>query len=70
MFFDDICTRRTYLGSMGHTHKWNYDEIQLIEMFEESGFSNVERMQFHESAIPQVEKVERADFLIVEGVKK
>jgi predicted SAM-dependent methyltransferase len=69
LFFNDICTKRIYLGSMGHTHKWNFDEVQLIEMFEVNGFSEVERMTFHSSRIPEIADVERADFLIVEGVK-
>ncbi len=69
MFFNDICTRKLYLGSMGHKHKWNFDEVQLIEMFEASGFSCVERMQFQKSRIPDVHRVERSDFLIVEGIK-
>ncbi len=69
VYFNDICTRRIYLGSMGHTHKWNFDEIQLIELFESHGFSEVKRMPFHESRIPNVSDVERSGFLIVEGVK-
>ncbi len=69
MFFSDICTRKNYLGSIGHVHKWNFDDIQLIDMFELCGFSNVERMQFHQSRIPHIDLVERSDFLIVEGVK-
>lgn len=40
-FFKEICTRRVYLGSMGHKHKWQFDEVQLIDMFEQSGFTNV-----------------------------
>jgi len=70
MFFNDICTRKKYLGSMGHTHKWNFDEVQLVEMFEMSGFIHVERMQFRESRIPDVDRVEVSGFLIVEGVKQ
>lgn len=69
MFFNDICTRKKFLGSMGHTHKWNFDEVQLIELLENCGFSPVERRAFHDSRIPDVRKVERSDFLIVEGVK-
>jgi predicted SAM-dependent methyltransferase len=69
MFFNEICTRKRYLGSMGHTHKWNFDEVQLIEMFEVSGFSCVERMQFQKSRIPDIDCIERSDFLIVEGIK-
>lgn len=70
MFFDDICTRKLWLGSMGHTHKWQYDEVQLVEMFEAHGFQEVGRARFHESRIPDVSQVERSDFLIVEGVKR
>lgn len=69
MYFKDILTRRVWLGSLGHTHKWQYDEIQLIELLEDCGFTSVERMAFHQSRIPDVNQVERADFLIVEGVK-
>ena len=69
MFFNEICTRKLILRSMGHTHKWNFDEVQLIEMFEAAGFSAVERMPLHQSRIPGIEGVERSDFLIVEGVK-
>jgi predicted SAM-dependent methyltransferase len=69
MFFDDICTQKLYLGSIGHTHKWVYDELQLIEMLEVNGFTNVERMKFHISRIPDINSVERSDFLIIEGTK-
>ena len=68
MYFAEICTKRKWFGSMGHTHKWQFDEIQLVELFESCGFSEVERMKFHESRITDVEKVERSNFLIVEGV--
>ncbi|RME42352.1 MAG: methyltransferase domain-containing protein [Deltaproteobacteria bacterium] len=69
LYFRDICTRRRILGSMGHTHKWQFDEVQLLELFECVGFVMVERMPFHRSRIPHIEAVERSDFLIVEGVK-
>ena len=69
MFFDDICTRRMIIGSMGHTHKWQYDEVQLIDMLEKNGFTQVGRMSFGESRIPNILAVERSNFLIVEGVK-
>jgi len=69
LFFNDICTRRSYLGSMGHTHKWNFDEVQLADMLESNGFSMVRRMKFHDSRIPNVDAVEPSDFLILEGVK-
>jgi predicted SAM-dependent methyltransferase len=69
LYFREICTRRQLLGSMGHTHKWQFDEIQLIDLFESQGFVDVARMRLHESRIPDVQLVERSDFLIVEGVK-
>jgi predicted SAM-dependent methyltransferase len=69
MYFREICTRRPLFGSMGHTHKWQFDEIQLVELFESLGFEAVARMPFHTSRIPDVQSVERSDFLIVEGVK-
>lgn len=70
MYFRDICTRKTTLGSMGHFHKWQYDEIQLINQFESCGFTNVERSQYRKSRIDDVHLVERSDFLIIEGVKE
>ena len=69
MYFNEICTRRIWFGSMGHTHKWQFDEVQLIEMFETNGFINVERKSFHDSRMPNVDDVESSDFLIVEGSK-
>ncbi len=69
LLFQEICTRRAQVLSMGHTHKWIYDEIQLIDMFEANGFAHVDRMCFHDSRIPGIEDVERSDYLIVEGVK-
>jgi len=69
MYFSEICTRRIWFGSMGHTHKWQFDEYQLVHLFELQGFNDVSRMSFHESRIPDVSQVERSDFLIVEGVK-
>ena len=69
MYFNEICTRKSLFKSMGHTHKWQYDEIQLIDLLESKGFKSVERKKFHESNISDVKLVERSDFLIVEGVK-
>ena len=69
LYFREIYTRKRILGSMGHTHKWQFDEVQLVELFEDRGFSPVARMQFHKSRIDDVSLVERSDFLIVEGVK-
>jgi predicted SAM-dependent methyltransferase len=69
MYFREICTRKRFWGSMGHTHKWQFDEIQLTELFESQGFVSVARMPYHEGRIPDVASVERSPFLIVEGVK-
>ncbi len=69
MHFDDICTKKKWLGSMGHTHKWEFDEVQLIDLFESQGFSSVERMPYHQSRIEGIASIERSNFLIVEGVK-
>jgi predicted SAM-dependent methyltransferase len=69
MYFHDICTRRTILRSMGHYHKWQYDDLQLVDLLERAGFADVERAEFHRSRMPDVASVERSDFLIVEGVK-
>jgi predicted SAM-dependent methyltransferase len=68
LYFREICTRRI-VGSMGHTHKWQFDEIQLVHLFECAGFTDVARMSLHDSRIPDIERVERSRFLIVEGVK-
>jgi predicted SAM-dependent methyltransferase len=69
MYFKEICTRKRFLGSMGHVHKWQFDEVQLIALLESAGFVSVERMAFNTSRIPGIDLVERSDFLIVEGVK-
>jgi predicted SAM-dependent methyltransferase len=69
LFFKDIATRRIWLGSIGHTHKWLYDEVQLVSLLQACGFPLVERMRFHHSRIPTVGAVELSDCLIVEGVK-
>jgi predicted SAM-dependent methyltransferase len=69
MFFGDICTRRPWFGSMGHFHKWQYDEVQLGEMLARAGFVEVQRRAFHDSRIPGISHVERSSFLIMECVK-
>jgi SAM-dependent methyltransferase len=69
LYFHDIATRRIWLGSLGHTHKWQFDEVQLVELMESVGFTQVERMPFHHSAIEGISAVERSDFLIIEGRK-
>jgi len=69
LFFHDICTRRVRLGFMGHFHKWQFDEVQLVAMLRACGFADAGRRRFHDSRIPDVARVERSDFLIVEGTK-
>lgn len=69
MYFDDICTRPAGLKSFGHFHKWQYDEIQLVDLCERCGFQDVARATFRVSRIPDIGAVERSDFLIVEAIK-
>ncbi|MGE3537198.1 MAG: methyltransferase domain-containing protein [Candidatus Tectimicrobiota bacterium] len=70
MYFRDICIRRPRLWqSMGHYHKWMYDEISLILLLEAAGFQHVERRALHHSGIPQIEDVETRDDLIVEAIR-
>jgi len=68
-FFSAICTRRIWLGSMGHTHKWMYDEVQLFALLESVGFVEVERRTHASSRIPDVAAVETHEFLTVEAIK-
>ena len=70
MYFDDICTRPPGLKSFGHFHKWQYDEVQLVDLFMRCGFKDVSRQAFGVSRIPDIGILERSDFLIVEGVKR
>lgn len=69
MYFRDICTKRSWLKSFGHFHKWQYDEVQLVEHFRQCGFDTVERKKFRDSRIAGIADVERSDFLIVEAVR-
>jgi len=69
LFFNDIATRRIWLGSLGHTHKWQFDEVQLIELLVSAGFTEAARMPFQTSRIDDIARLERADFLIVEARK-
>ena len=61
--------RRFSAESFGHYHKWMYDDVSLIALFEKVGFREVDRMPFRKSRIPGIEPVEARDDLIVEGVK-
>jgi predicted SAM-dependent methyltransferase len=69
MFFRDICVRRPGLKSMGHYHKWMYDEITLTLAMEKAGFTEVARRGLHDSRISDIAVVETRDDLIIEGVK-
>lgn len=69
MFFRDICVRKSMLRSMGHYHKWMYDEVSLILAFQDAGFVEIARRTLHDSRIPDVALVETRDDLIVEGIK-
>jgi len=71
-FFRDICVEppgRFSAKSFGHYHKWMYDDVSLIALFEKIGFREVERMPFGKSRILDIEPVEARDDLIVEGIK-
>ena len=70
MYFDDICTRPPGLKSFGHFHKWQYDEVQLVDLFMRCGFKDIDRQTFGVSRIPDIGALERSNFLIVEGVKR
>jgi len=69
MFFREICVKRQLVGSYGHFHKWAYDEISLSLAFRAAGFTDVERMDYHDSRIASVEAVEVRNNLIIEGIK-
>jgi predicted SAM-dependent methyltransferase len=69
MFFREICVSRRWFGSMGHYHKWMYDDVTLPLALEEVGFRQAERRAFHDSRIADIAPVEVRDELIVEAVK-
>ena len=70
-YFRDICVDRPWVASMGHFHKWGYDEVQMIMDFKRARLTEVSRCQQHDSAIEGIEQVEtrHSGFLIVEGRK-
>lgn len=69
MFFRDICVENRRFASMGHYHKWMFDEVSLIKLLEEIGFKDVQRKPFLDSRLEGIEKVEARDDLIVEAIK-
>jgi predicted SAM-dependent methyltransferase len=69
MSFDTICvTRPKPWHSMGHFHKWMYDDVSLAVALEQAGFADPQRRRFHESNIPGIDGVEARDDLIMEAV--
>jgi predicted SAM-dependent methyltransferase len=69
MFFACICVRRPFHHSMGHYHKWMYDEVSLTLAFQRAGFVEVARRSLHDSLIPDIALVETRDDLIIESIK-
>jgi predicted SAM-dependent methyltransferase len=69
MFFRDICVKPLGWRSLGHYHKWMYDEISLIKTLETIGFIDVGRRGFLDSSIPDVKGIETRDDLTVEARK-
>jgi predicted SAM-dependent methyltransferase len=68
MFFGDICVGRLPpWASIGHFHKWMWDEVSLCVALDRAGFAGACRMGFRESGIPGIEQVEARDDLIVEA---
>ncbi len=69
MFWNDVCTSRPFLNSMGHFHKWGYDEVSFSLLFKRSNFIKIQRKDLHESDIPGIAAVEKRAFLVVEASK-
>ena len=69
MFWNDICTSRPWFNSMGHFHKWAYDEVSLTLLFKRANFINISRKGLYESEIPGIEAVEKRAFLVAEASK-
>lgn len=68
MMFDPIrLTNKFYKPNFGH--KWAYDELSLEIQLKKAGFVNCKRMDFHESEIPDIDKVEVSNYLIMEAEK-
>lgn len=70
LFFHDICVSRTLFRSMGHYHKWMYDEITLLKTIEKAGFTGANRRKQYDSAIPGIHEVETYEYLTVEAIKE
>jgi predicted SAM-dependent methyltransferase len=69
MYFETICINRPKpWQSMGHFHKWMYDEVSLTLTLDQAGFADPRRRRFHDSDIPGIADVEARDDLIMEAV--
>jgi predicted SAM-dependent methyltransferase len=69
MHFQEVCTTRPKpWRSMGHYHKFGYDDVSLILLLEKIGFREVDRRRLHESRIDDIQAVENRYDLIVEGI--
>ncbi len=69
MFFREICVRPRLLRSVGHYHKWMYDEVSLTKALQQARFTEVQAMAFRQSRIDDIVSVEVRNDLIVEGTK-
>ncbi len=69
MFFGDICVKKIVSGSMGHYHKWAYDEVALTLLFKRADFVDVKRRELYDSEIPDIRSVESKAYLVIEGEK-
>lgn len=71
VFFADICVEKRLFSSMGHYHKWGYDEVQMCLELQRAGMTNVARRNYLDSAIQGINEVEtrEKEFLIIEGTK-
>ena len=68
-FFEYVCTSKILFGSIGHYHKWAYDEVSLILQLERAGFVKIQKRKFQDSNIPDIESVEKRTHLSIEGIK-
>jgi len=67
---------KIYTAAKGfHSHKWMYDADSLTMYFERAGFVDVQEMQFHQSRIDGIERIEQAERVVdqagicIEGVR-
>lgn len=74
-YHEPLRRRLIYAFSNGHIHKWFYDYDSLAALLTQNGFCNVERKNPFESAIQDIDQLERASkkerkgIICVEAVK-